>query len=150
VLLVADIDRGGVFASLVGTMVLLEPEEQALVTGFVINKLRGDPSLLTPGLELLRQRTGVPPLGVLPYFDDIHVPQEDSLGLEAAPSAGPAVLDIAVIRLPHIANFDDFDPLWRHPGVAVRYVSAIADLGTPDLVILPGSKTTVADLAWLR
>lgn len=151
VLLVGDIDRGGVFAQLVGTMALLEPEEQALVKGFVINKFRGDPSILDPGLETLGERTGVPVAGVLPYFTDIHIPEEDSLGLETGPGDGrDAVLDIAVIRLPHIANFDDFDPLRREPGVWVRYVSRESDLGRPDLIIIPGSKTTVADLEWLR
>ena len=153
VLLVGDIDRGGVFASLFGTMALLEPQEQALVKAFVINKFRGDPSLLDPGLDMLRERTGVPFAGVIPYFTDIHIPEEDSLGLDppqAHADAQDAPLDIAVIRLPRIANFDDFDPLRREPCARVRYVASPADLGAPDLIILPGSKTTVADLAWLR
>ncbi len=151
VLLVGDIERGGVFAHLVGTMVLLEPEEQDLVKGFVINKFRGDPSLLDSGLEMIHQRTGVPVTGVLPYFTDIHIPQEDSLGL--APDAGDggsALLDVTVIRLPHIANFDDFDPLSREAGVNVRYVSEVLDLGHPDLILIPGTKTTMSDLGWLR
>jgi adenosylcobyric acid synthase len=151
VLLVGDIDRGGVFAHLVGTMALLKPEEQALVKGFVINKFRGDPSLLDSGLEMLRERTGVSVAGVLPYFTHIHIPEEDSLGLDPQPSSdGEPLLDIAVIRLPHIANFDDFDPLRREPGVSVRYVSNTADLDSPDLILIPGTKTTVADLDWLR
>ena len=151
VLLVGDIDRGGVFAQLVGTMALLDPEEQALVKGHVINKFRGDPSLLTSGLDFLEERTGVPVAGVLPWFTDIHVPEEDSLGLLAGPGddAG-TVVDVAVMRLPHIANFDDFDPLRHEPGVRVRYVAAAEAFGSPDLVVIPGSKTTVDDLQWLR
>lgn len=153
VLLVGDIDRGGVFASLFGTMALLEPQECALVKAFVINKFRGDPSLLDSGLDMLRERTGVPFAGVVPYFTDIHIPEEDSLGIDppqAGPDAQDALLDIAVIKLPRIANFDDFDPLRREPCARVRYVASPADLGAPDLIILPGSKTTVSDLAWLR
>ena len=151
VLLVGDIDRGGVFAQLVGTMVLLEPEERALVAGHVINKFRGDPSLLTPGLDFLEERTGVPVAGVIPHFADIHIPEEDSLGLtpETETDDEPAV-DVAVMRLPHIANFDDFDPLRHEPSVRVRYVGRADELGSPDLVVIPGSKTTVADLDWLR
>ncbi len=151
VLLVGDIDRGGVFAQLVGTMVLLEPEERALVKGHVINKFRGDPSLLTPGLGFLKERTGVPVAGVIPHFSDIHIPEEDSLGL--APelkSDDDTIVDIAVMRLPHIANFDDFDPLRHESGVRVRYVGRAEDFGSPDLVVIPGSKTTAEDLEWLR
>ena len=151
VLLVGDIDRGGVFAQLVGTMALLEPEERALVKGHVINKFRGDPSLLTPGLDFLHERTGVPVAGVIPYYTDIHVPEEDSLGL--TPESGDdnaEAVDIAVVRLPHIANFDDFDPLRHELGVRVRYVGRVDELGAPDMVVIPGSKTTVADLDWLR
>jgi len=151
VLLVGDIDRGGVFAQLVGTMELLERQEQAQVRGLVINKFRGDPSLLDSGLDFLRVRTGVPVVGVLPYFADIRIPEEDSLGLVggADDEDGKAV-DVAVIRLPHIANFDDFDPLRYQPGVRLRYVSRPADFGNPDLVVIPGSKTTIRDLDWLR
>ena len=158
-LLVGDIERGGVFASLYGTVALLGAEERALVRAFVINKFRGDPSLLTPGIAELAQLTGVPTAGVVDWFDDIRVPEEDSLGLAPArdadgatggAAADAAVIDVAAVRLPHIANFDDFDPLARAPGVRFRYVSSAAELGRPDLVILPGSKTTVADLAWLR
>ncbi|MDA0769771.1 MAG: cobyric acid synthase [Chloroflexi bacterium] len=151
VVLVGDIDRGGVFASLAGTMLLLEPEEQALVKAIVINKFRGDPSLLDSGLEMLLERTGVPTIGVVPYYTDIHVPEEDSLGLdEDVLSSIPPVLEVAVIRLPRIANFDDFDPLRQEPGVQVRYVGSRAELGRPDLIVIPGSKTTVEDLLWLR
>ena len=151
VLLVGDIDRGGVFAQLVGTMVLLEPEERALVKGHVINKFRGDPALLTPGLGFLEERTGAPVAGVIPHFSDIHIPEEDSLGLAAdSGNDDDAVVDVAVIRLPHIANFDDFDPLRHEPGVHLRYVGRVEEFGDPDLVIIPGSKTTMADLDWLR
>ena len=154
VIIVGDIDRGGVFASLVGTMVLLEPDEQALVKAFVINKFRGDPSLLDSGFEMLKERTGVDVAGVIPWFDDIHIPEEDSLGLEPAQSAAnfndEECLDIAVVRLPRIANFDDFDPLMRESRVRLRFVGRREDLGKPDLIVLPGSKTTVADLKWMR
>ncbi len=150
VLLVGDIDRGGVFAQLVGTMMLLDPEEKELVKGLVINKFRGDPSLLTPGLGLLEGHTGIPVAGVIPYFFDIHVPEEDSLGLIPDRDGGGSAVDVAIVRLPHIANFDDFDPLRHEPGVRVRYVQGSEDFGSPDLIIIPGSKTTVADLDWLR
>ena len=151
VMLCGDIDRGGVFASLVGTMELLEPEERALVRAFIINKFRGDVSLLTDGLTWLEERTGVPVAGVVPYFRDIHVPEEDSVPLEyAAPAPAAAVLDVAVVYLPHISNFDDFDPLAHHAGVSLRYADSPAALGTPDLVIIPGTKTTIPDLAWIK
>ena len=150
VVLVGDIDRGGVFASLAGTMLLLEPEERAIVKAIVINKFRGDPSLLDSGLEMILERTGVPVVGVVPYYTDIHVPEEDSLGIDPdEQSSAEAVLDVAVIRLPHIANFDDFDPLRQEPGVRVRYVEGSDELGRPDLIVIPGTKTTVEDLLWL-
>ncbi len=148
VLLVGDIERGGVFASLYGTVMLLGDAERALVRGFLINKFRGDPALLAPGPEMLAERTGVPTLGVLPYAGDLGLPEEDSLGVPTAPE--PCGLDIAVVHLPHMANFDDFDPLRRERGVGVRYVRRAEDLGQPDLLILPGTKSTVADLEWLR
>ncbi len=151
VLLVGDIDRGGVFAQLVGTMELLEPEERTLVAGHVINKFRGDPSLLTSGLDFLEDRTGVPVAGVVPHFADIHIPEEDSLGLgPGVEGDAEPVVDVAVMCLPHIANVDDFDPLRRERAVRVRYVGRVDELGSPDLVVIPGSKTTVADLDWLR
>lgn len=152
VLLAADIDRGGIFAALVGTMELLEPAEKALVKAFIVNKFRGDVSLLTPGLEWLERRTGVPVAGVVPYFQGIHITEEDSVALEKRRALKNRIdfdLDIAVIALPHIANFDDFDPLEREPGVRLRYVEADDDFGEPDLIILPGTKSTVADLRYL-
>jgi adenosylcobyric acid synthase len=153
-ILVGDVERGGVFASLAGTMTLLDPEERRLIRGFVINKFRGDPTLLEPGPAQLEELTGVPTLGVVPYHRHVDLPEEDSLGLAAAapPTGADAhhTLDIAVIRLPHIANFDDFDPLRRTPHVHLRFVDARDQLGAPDLIIIPGTKTTAGDLEWLR
>ena len=150
VLLVGDIDRGGVFAHLYGTVALLEPEERALVRGFVINKFRGDAALLDPGPRMIEERTGVPVLAVVPYLRDLRVADEDAVALEGRTASGGSALDVAVIKLPHIANFDDIDPLEREPDVCVRYVSSEQELGTPDLVILPGTKTTIPDLIWLH
>jgi len=206
VVLVGDIDRGGVFAAFVGTLALLEPEDRDRIKAFLINKFRGDASLLTSGLDLLTRRTGLPVLGVVPYLDDVPVAAEDSLDLDrpaacrsieerhgfagvlraswgmgghlGAPhvpgtcrgveerhsfagalraSGGmgghlgaPHIIDVAVVKLPRIANFDDFEPLAREPRVRVRFVRRAAELGAADLVILPGSKSTIADLAWLR
>ena len=153
VILVADIDRGGVFASIVGTLELLEPEERALVAAVVINKFRGDLSLLTPGLTWLEERTGIPVAGVLPYYRDIHIAEEDSVPLERRrqmKAKESYVLDIAVIGLPHISNFDDFDPIEQEEGVRLRYVEANDALGEPDLIVLPGTKSTVADLEHLE
>ena len=122
-----------------------------MVKGHVINKFRGDPSLLTPGLGFLEERTGVPVAGVIPHFSDIHIPEEDSLGLSPElKSDDDTIVDIAVMRLPHIANFDDFDPLRHESGVRVRYVGRADEFGSPDLVVIPGSKTTADDLEWLR
>ena len=153
VLLAGDIDRGGVFASLVGTMEILEQRERDAVRAFIINKFRGDVSLLEPGLVWLEERTGKPVLGVVPYYRDIEIAEEDSVSLERREqmkSQTDYVLDIAVMGLPHISNFDDFDPLSREPGVRLRYVESRDSLGEPDLIILPGTKTTMADLQWLR
>jgi adenosylcobyric acid synthase len=152
VLLVGDIDRGGVFAHLVGTMQLLTDEERALVSGFVINRFRGDPALLQPAINDLESRTGVPVLGVIPWINDLRLAQEDAVALER-PEPGvpaPAAIDIAVARLNRIANFDDFDPLAAEPGVRVRYVTRPDDLQTPDLIIIPGTKATIADLEAMR
>ena len=138
VLLVADIDRGGVFASLVGTLELLEPDERATIKAFIINKFRGDIGILRPGLE---GRTGVPVAGVIPYFGNIQIAEEDSVADKPHGKAEhTAPLDVAVVCLPHISNFDDFDPLEREPDVGLRYVHTAHDLGTPDMVILPGDQ----------
>jgi adenosylcobyric acid synthase len=151
VLLVGDIDRGGVFASLLGTLWLLKPGDLRLIKALVINKFRGDQKLLEPGLKFLEKKAGIPVAGVIPYFHDIHIAQEDSVTLEQLkPRQSPAQIDIAVIRLPHISNFDDFDPLDKENGIRVRYVNSIDNLNHPDLIILPGSKTTVSDLGWLN
>jgi adenosylcobyric acid synthase len=149
VVLVADIERGGVFAQLVGTWELLRPEERGRVVGFVINKFRGDPSLLRPGLDYLGQRTGRPVLGVLPFDPEVRLEEEDSLGLEDG-AGRTAEVEAAVLRLPGLSNFTDFAALGRAPGVAVRYVSTPAQLHRPDLLIVPGTRTTVQALAWMR
>jgi adenosylcobyric acid synthase len=163
VLLVGDIDRGGVFAQLVGTISLLEAEEQAIIKATVINKFRGDRGILEPGLRLLREKTGKPVAGVLPWIQ-ADIEDEDSLAgrlvngrrpVRAAmdrngAAAPPDPIDIAVIRLPHLANFTDFMALEATKGFSLRYVSRLADLGSPDMVILPGAKNTIQDLQWLR
>jgi adenosylcobyric acid synthase len=153
VILVADIERGGVFASIVGTLELLDPHERARVKGFVINKFRGRKELLDSGLDWLEARTGIPVLGVLPHLQ-IDIDPEDSLALDALrlkkQDAQRADLDVAVIRLPHISNFTDISPLQDEPGVDVRYISSLRGFGKPDLIVLPGSKNTVDDLLWLQ
>ncbi|MEO7193967.1 MAG: cobyric acid synthase [Pseudonocardiaceae bacterium] len=157
VLVVGDIDRGGVLAHLFGTVALLSAADQALVAGFVINKFRGDPALLAPGLARLRELTGRRSYGVLPYRDDLWLDAEDSLahvadgvvGRAAAPH-GTQWLRVAAVRLPRISNGTDVDALACEPGVAVRYVTEPSRLADADLVVLPGTKSTVADLAWLR
>ncbi|MCH7786280.1 MAG: cobyric acid synthase [Chloroflexi bacterium] len=152
VLLVGDIDKGGVFASIYGTILLLAQNERELVRGVIINKFRGDISILEPGLRQLEALTDVPVLGVVPYFRDIYIPEEDSPASRNITeySGVPPLIDIAVLALPHISNFDDFDPLSREEGVGVRYVRTEDELGSPDLIIIPGTKTTVADLNYLR
>jgi adenosylcobyric acid synthase len=155
VLLVGDIDRGGVFASLYGTLALLEPADQALLAGFLINKFRGDPAVLTPGLERLNALTGRPLLGVLPWVRGLGLDAEDSVALGApsdatAPPVGADPLLVAAVRLPWISNFTDLDALATEPGVTVRFTQAPADVAAADLVVLPGTKATVADLGWLR
>jgi adenosylcobyric acid synthase len=154
-IVVADIDRGGALAAMYGTLALLSREDQALVAGFVVNKFRGDAALLQPGLDRLRDLTGRPVLGVLPWTAGLWLDAEDSLSLGAGPDGPPAspardVLRVAVVRLPRISNFTDTDPLAAEPGVALRFVTSPAQIADADLVILPGSRATVADLAWLR
>ncbi len=149
VLLVGDIDRGGVFASVIGTLELLTKEERDLVKGVIINKFRGDLNLLKPGLRSLEKMTGKPVLGVIPYFRGISIAQEDSVYLEERPTGSASEdVDIAIIHLPHISNYDDFDPL-EGQGCTVRYITEPAKLGSPDLIILPGTKSTIADLIYL-
>lgn len=168
VVLVADIDRGGMFAAIVGTMELLEPHEREMVCGFIVNKFRGDVSLLQPGLDWLEARTGKPVLGVVPFLPDLGIEDEDSLSLDGKLAAAKSsakfeddnggkqdavsreLLDIAVIRLPHISNFTDIDPLLHEPDVRVRFVRDVREWGEPHIVIVPGSKNAVDDLAYLR
>jgi len=149
VLLVGDIDRGGVFAQLYGTLALLDKSERDLVKALVINKFRGDAELLKPGLRQLAELTGKPMAGVLPLLP-VDIEDEDSLAGRLLRREQGSLLDIAVIRLPHLANFTDFAALEASPGVGVRYVRKAAELGCPDLVVLPGTKSTIADLQWLR
>ncbi|MGH9190184.1 MAG: cobyric acid synthase [Acidimicrobiales bacterium] len=166
-IVVGDIDRGGVFASLFGTVALLPDHLRPLVKGFVVNKLRGDPALLADGPAELERRSGVPTLGVLPYVHGLEIDTEDSLGLPSRAAAAAAasvpdrhapeqpvhdgaVLDVVVVRLPRIANFTDADALAVEPGVRVRFAADARSIGAPDLVVLPGTKATVADLEWLR
>jgi len=157
VIVVGDIDRGGVFAALHGTLALLEPADQAHIAGFVINKFRGAVELLEPGLRMLREMTGRDTFGVLPWTSGLWLDAEDSLALDArrpAPSAGPPagadVLRVGVVRLPRISNFTDIDALAAEPGVLVRFAATPVELADADLVVLPGSRATVADLGWLR
>lgn len=153
VVLVGDIDKGGVLAQLVGTLELLTEEERELVAGFIINKFRGDVSLFQPAVDFLEKKTGKPVLGIVPYFQGFRLPEEDSVLLEeekvGSGGAYPA-LDVAVIRLPRISNFTDFDPLEEEPDVRLRYVHRGERLGDPDLIIIPGSKNTIEDLLYLR
>lgn len=151
VLLIADIDRGGALASLVGTLELLDEDERALVKGLVINKFRGDVSLLTPAVDFLEQKTGKPVLGIVPHIDQLGIDDEDSVSLEekqAAPAEGE--IRIAVIQTPKLSNFTDFDSLAAEPDVSLYYVQQPDDLGEPDLILLPGSKNTTEDLLYLR
>lgn len=149
VLLVGDIDRGGVFAQLLGTIELLEPEERARIRGLIINKFRGDKTILDPGLDILEARTGKAVLGVVPYLD-VALEDEDSLSTALEQRQAGGGIDIAVIRLPRISNFTDFTALATEPGFSVRYVSSVRELGEPDVLILPGTKSTIRDLDWLR
>ena len=145
VLLAGDIDRGGVFAQLYGTVELLEPDERARIKGLIINKFRGDVEILRPGLTMLEEKTRLPVVGVVPYLK-VDIEDEDSLSTRLEQKNAVKPLDIAVARLPHISNFTDFIPLEQHPLLSVRYVQTARELGAPDLVILPGTKNTVGDL----
>jgi adenosylcobyric acid synthase len=157
VVIVGDIDRGGLLAHLFGTVAVMEPEDQRLVAGFVVNKFRGDPSLLAPGLQQLQSLTGRPTYGVIPYSDGLWMDAEDSLSVQAhrvvgnpQPPRGTEWLTVAAIRLPRISNSTDVEALACEPGVAVRWVVDPADLADADVVVIPGSKATVSDLGWLR
>ena len=150
VLLVGDIDRGGVFAAIYGTIALLEANEQPYIKGIIINKFRGDVSLLTPGLRMIEARTERPVLGVVPYFHDLYLPEEDSVGLRSRMGAEGANLRLGVIRLSHISNFTDFDVLALEPDVSVTFLGPDDPLEGLDAVFIPGSKNTLADLAILR
>lgn len=149
VLLVGDIDRGGVFASLYGTVTLLQPNEQARIKGLIVNKFRGDVDILKPGLDMMEQRLHIPFVGVVPYLH-VDIDDEDSLSERLQAGLQPALLDIVVIRLPRISNFTDFAPLERIPGVTVRYITRTNELRNPDLIFIPGSKNTMDDLKWMR
>jgi adenosylcobyric acid synthase len=157
VIVVGDIDRGGLLAHLYGTVAVLDPEDQALISGFVVNKFRGDPALLAPGLEQLEKLSGRPTYGVIPYTDGLWLDTEDSVSVLAhrvvgdpQPPRGQKWLRVAAIRLPRISNSTDIEALACEPGVLVRWVTDPADLADADVVVIPGSKATVADLGWLR
>ena len=149
VLLAGDIDRGGVFAQLLGTLMLLEEDELRHMKGLIVNKFRGDKTILDPGLDILRERSGLPVAGVIPYTL-LDIDDEDSLSDRLDVRSTKALVDIAVIRLPKVSNFTDFIALDAIDGVGVRYVQRASDLGEPDLIIIPGTKNTLADLKWLR
>ncbi|WP_245922517.1 cobyric acid synthase [Alkalicoccus saliphilus] len=151
VVLVADIDRGGVFANVVGTLQLLSEEDKERVIGIIINKFRGDITLLQPGLDWLENYTGVPVLGVLPYIEGLALEEEDSLGLgKYSGEREEADIDIAVISLPRMSNYTDIDPFVHEPDCRVRFVKKREEMGEPDIIILPGSKAVMADLAYLK
>ena len=149
VLLIGDIDRGGVFAQLFGTIALLEPDERARVKGTIINKFRGDRTILEPGLRQLEALCGVPVAGVVPYAQ-VDIDDEDSLSARFTRNTARKLLDVAVIRLPRISNFTDFSPFEHYANVSLRYVERVRDLRAPDMIVLPGTKSTIADLRWLR
>lgn len=157
VILVGDIDKGGVFASLIGTLELLEKRESKKIKGFIINKFRGDKTLLKGGIRFLEKRAKKPVLGVIPYFKDIKIPEEDSVPLEyKIPRRADykihdtKLIDIVVIKLPHISNFTDFDALQNEPDVKLHYVTDKSELNNADIIIIPGTKNTIQDLRWLR
>ena len=149
VLLVGDIDRGGVFASLYGTVKLLEPEEQVRIRGLIINKFRGDPEILKPGVRMMEDLVHIPVIGVVP-MEKIDIDDEDSLSEHLLLEMATGGLDVAVIRLPHISNFTDFTAFERLPGVSLRYVDRVSKLGSPHMILLPGTKNTMDDLRWMR
>ena len=149
VLLVGDIDRGGVFAQLYGTIALLEPQEQQRIKGTIVNKFRGDRAILQPGIDILEKICGVPVAGVIPYTH-VDIDDEDSLSTRLHAGNGRKDIDIAVVKLPRISNFTDVSPLERFESVSVRYIERPDQLHQPDMILLPGTKSTIADLLWLR
>lgn len=149
VLLVADIDRGGVFASIYGTLMLLEDDERAMVKGVIINKFRGDVEILRPGLKMIEEKTGVPIVGVIPMLH-VDIEDEDSLSERISGHSEVKLVDIAVVRIPRMSNYTDFNVFELIPGVSLRYVSNVRELGQPDMIIIPGTKNTTGDLKWLR
>ena len=149
VLLIGDIDRGGVFAQLLGTLNLLEPEERAFMKGMIVNQFRGDKSLFSDGVWILEEKSGIPVLGVVPYTN-IDIEDEDSLSHKLNQNSETNLIDIAVIHLPRISNFTDFDVFSQYEGVSVRYVRKYTELGNPDFIIIPGTKSTISDMRWMR
>ncbi|MCY0877157.1 MAG: cobyric acid synthase [Firmicutes bacterium] len=159
VILVADIDRGGIFASVLGTLLLLTPSERARVCGIIVNRFRGDPSLFVEGVQILEERAGIPVLGVVPFIKDLQIDEEDSVGLRGeryrreedhSTVADDLTLKIAVVRIPYISNFTDLDPLFIEPGVDVYFTVHPQELEQADAIIIPGSKNTISDLLWMR
>ncbi len=151
VILVADIDRGGVFASIIGTLELFTEEERGRVAGIVINKFRGDISLFENGVKWIEEKTGIPVLGVLPYLDNHMIDGEDSLSIQPfIQRTGDGILDIAVLRPPYISNFSDIDPFYYEEDVSIRWVNSLSEIGTPDAVIIPGTKSTIRDLRYFK
>ena len=149
VLLVGDIDRGGIFAQLLGTLMLLENDERERIKGLIVNKFRGDKAIFRSGVEILEQRGGVPVAGVVPYIK-CDIEDEDSLSDKLESRTADGIIDIAVIRLPHISNYTDFDVFLQYDGVSVRYVTKYTELAEPDMIVIPGTKSTIADMRWLR
>ena len=149
VLLVGDIDRGGIFAQLLGTLMLIEEDERARIKGLIVNKFRGDKAIFQSGVDILEQRGGVPVAGVVPYIK-CDIEDEDSLSDKLGNREKSGIIDIAVIRLPHISNYTDLDVFLQYDGVSVRYVTKYTELGEPDMIVLPGTKSTIADTRWLR
>lgn len=149
VLLVADIDRGGVFASIYGTLMLMDEDERAMVKGVIINKFRGDVDILRPGLDMIEAKTGVPVVGVLPMLH-VDIEDEDSLSERLTAHTEVKLVDIAVVRIPRMSNYTDFNVFELIPGVSLRYVTSVKELGHPDMIIIPGTKNTIGDLKWLR
>lgn len=148
--IVGDIDRGGIFAQLLGTYWLLEEEEKKLVKGFIVNKFRGDINLFKDGVGIIQEKSGVPVVGIVPYINNLILPEEDAATIDDFIQSHGKKIDICVISYPHISNFDDFDALKMHKEVNLRFVRKIEEFGTPDLVILPGSKNTISDLIWIK